>query len=291
MELPHPHLRPRAFWDARPGEPGPILVVGTDLDARRLRRRLPESWETIAASGPGEAMVRLPAAAVVCLCSLTDDRDSEAWREVGLACARASIPVLGLPYRPEAVTGRFPGFWTHMRPQGVFRPQSDSPFFLARWLLEHSTARVFSTLAEIWSGGVEGPSLLRAAYRLLARRAQEGVPLAGKGEVAEGLGCHRTSLWRAERTNQVDLSLAVRRVRVLFALCKCVGSCDEVAGSLGVCPSGVAHLFRRAMGCTRSEAMTRTYGNLLLWAAGPPNPSSKLSADATWVQPQGGAGG
>ncbi len=198
--------------------------------------------------------------------------DSEAWREVGRVCAGASIPVLGLPRSAESVTDRHPELWRHIRPVEIFSSATDSPSFLARWVLQHSTARVYCALAEIWSGGVEGSPLLRAAYRLLARRAHGGVPLAGKGEVAEVLGCHRTSLWRAETRNQADLSLAVQRVRVLFALCRCVGSCDEVAGFLGMCPSGVAHLFRRTMGCTRSEAMTRTFRELLHWAAGPTGP-------------------
>ncbi len=90
----------------------------------------------------------------------------------------------------------------------------------SRWMLEKSTARFFLALAAIGLERVPRVPILRAAFRLLTDRAQEGKPPACLSEVASALGCHRSTLWRAERSGRVDLPEVIRRVRVGFPACR-----------------------------------------------------------------------
>jgi hypothetical protein len=140
---------------------------------------------------------------------------------------------------------------------------------LSQWILEHSTARIFPALVELWARGFPGVALLGAAYRLGAQRAQEGLPLRRVRDLADGLRRHRSYLWRLGKGHGIEVRELIRPAMVLSALSRYSGDWEEVAAILDVSSSAMAHLFRRALGCTRSEATEMTFRELVLWAAAP----------------------
>lgn len=267
MESPHPCLMPRAFWDCRPGEPGRVLVLGSDIAAQRLRRLLPPAWPMVAVPEPEAVLRKLGNTSLLCVSSWTGSADPEIWRETARLCAGLSIPIVGVPV---------PGQWHRedvakacslLRPQDLLLAETDSPQVISRWLLKKSTARFWPALSATGLERAPPVPLLRAALRLITRRAQEGATVSGLTQAASELGCHRSSLWRAGLSGGVDLPEVIRRVVVGYAACGYCGNWGEVAALLEMTPSGVAHRIRRTLCCTGSGATEKTFGEFLLWVA------------------------
>ena len=256
-------------------------MLGSDLDARRLRRLLPPAWPVLLASEPEAVLPQLEETSVLSVCSWTGDPGTGVWREIAYRCGETSIPMVALP-RPKArLSLGTSERWDLLCPHLALGPETASPRVLSRWVLEQSTERVFSALWAFGTGRWPRGPLLRSAYRLIVSQARGGTPAAGLAQVASHLGCHRSSLWRAGTSEGVDLSVVIRRVRVVNAVARYSGNWDEVAAELELTPSAVGHLFRRTLHCTPGQASAKTFREYALWVAEAiiERPASRAQAD------------